>query len=180
MSNDAIAPAALKGFDQPVGAWRVLRERTIASRFEALRAASGTPLIGRDEEMELLVRRWQQIKAGEGRVVLIAGEPGIGKSRLTAALEDKLKSEAHLCIRYFCQSHTQGSALQPIIAQLQHVADFRPNDTVLERPAKLQKLLSVDAGGTDVEPFLELMGLTEGQAPAVADRSASAVGSLPL
>jgi predicted ATPase len=166
---DAIAPAALKGFDEPVGAWRVLRERTVASRFEALRSANRTPLVGRDEEMELLVRRWQQIKAGEGRVVLIAGEPGIGKSRLTAALEDKLKSEAHLCMRYFCQPHTQGSALQPIIAQLQHVADFRPNDTASERRAKLQKLLSVDTGGTDVEPFVELMGLTEGQAAAVTD-----------
>ena len=168
---EVIAPAALKGFQEPVGAWRVLRERTIASRFEALRAASQTPLIGRDEEMELLLRRWQQIKAGEGRVVLLAGEPGIGKSRLTAALEDKLKNEAHVCLRYFCQPHTQGSALQPILAQLQHVAGFRPNDTAAERRVKLQSLLAADAGtaGADVELFAELMGLAEGRSTEVTD-----------
>jgi len=168
---EVIAPAALKGFQEPVGAWRVLRERTIASRFEALRAASRTPLIGRDEEIELLRRRWQQIKAGEGRVVLLAGEPGIGKSRLTAALEDELKNEAHVCLRYFCQPHHQGSALQPILAQLQHVAGFRQNDTPAERRAKLQNLLAADAGtaGADVELFAELMGLAEGRSAEVTD-----------
>ncbi len=79
----AIEPAKLKGFEEPISAWRVLRERTVASRFEAFRAATQTPLVGREEEIELLRRRWQQIKEGEGRVVLLAGEPGIGKSRLT-------------------------------------------------------------------------------------------------
>jgi class 3 adenylate cyclase len=168
---DAIPPAALKGFQEPVGAWRVLRERTIASRFEALRAASRTPMIGRDEEMELLARRWQQIKAGEGRVVLLAGEPGIGKSRLTAALEDDLKPEAHVCLRYFCQPHHQGSALQPILAQLQHAAGFKPNDTVAERRAKLQNLLARDAanGGADVELFAELLGLAENRSGEAVD-----------
>jgi class 3 adenylate cyclase/predicted ATPase len=168
---DAIPPAALKGFQEPVGAWRVLRERTIASRFEALRAASRTPMIGRDEEMELLARRWQQIKAGEGRVVLLAGEPGIGKSRLTAALEDDLKPEAHVCLRYFCQPHHQGSALQPILAQLQHAAGFKPNDTVAERRAKLQNLLARDAanGGADVELFAELLGLAESRSGEAVD-----------
>ena len=168
---EVIAPAALKGFQEPVGAWRVLRERTIASRFEALRASSRTPLIGREEEMELLRRRWQQIKAGEGRVVLLAGEPGIGKSRLTAALEDELKNEAHVCLRYFCQPHHQGSALQPILAQLQHVAGFRPNDTPPERRVKLQNLLAAGAGraGADIELFAELMGLAEGRSAEVTD-----------
>jgi len=168
---EAIPPAALKGFQEPISAWRVLRERTIASRFEALRTASRTPLIGREEDMELLLRRWQQIKGGEGRVVLLAGEPGIGKSRLTAALEDKLKDEAHVCLRYFCQPHHQGSALQPILAQLQHVAGFRPNDTPPERRAKLQNLLATDAGGAaaDVELFAELMGLAEGRSAEVTD-----------
>jgi class 3 adenylate cyclase len=98
---EAIAPAQLKGFQDPISAWRVLRERTIASRFEALRAAGRTPLVGREEEMELLARRWQQLKNSEGRVVLLAGEPGIGKSRLTAALEDHIKHDAHVCLRRF-------------------------------------------------------------------------------
>ena len=125
---EAIAPAQLKGFQDPIGAWRVLRERTVASRFEAFRAATQTPLVGRDEEMELLLRRWEQIKNGEGRVVLLAGEPGIGKSRLTAALEDQIKDDAHTCLRYFCQPHHQGSALQPVLAQLAHAAGFAHDD----------------------------------------------------
>ncbi len=158
---EAIEPTALKGFQEPIGAWRVLRERTIASRFEALRAASLTPLVGRQEEMELLMRRWQQIKDGEGRVVLLAGEPGIGKSRLTAALEDNINNEAHVCLRYFCQPHHQGSALQPILAQLQHAAGFDPDDTPTDKRAKLERLLRQDAAnsGADVETFAELLGL---------------------
>jgi class 3 adenylate cyclase/tetratricopeptide (TPR) repeat protein len=169
---DMIEPATLKGFAGPVTAWRVLRERTIASRFEALRAASLAPLIGRDEEMDLLQRRWLQIKNGEGRVVLIAGEPGIGKSRLTAALEDGLKDEQHLCLHYFCQPHHQGSALQPILAQLQHAAGFSHDDTPAARRVKLEKLLAArlaDGGGADVELLAELMGLGGKHAAEAAD-----------
>jgi class 3 adenylate cyclase/tetratricopeptide (TPR) repeat protein len=164
---EAIEPTALKGFAEPVGAWRVLRERTVASRFEALRAASLTPLIGREEEMELLVRRWAQIKDGEGRVILLSGEPGIGKSRLTAALEDDLKGDAHICLRYFCQPHHQGSALQPVLAQLAHVAGFDLDDPPAARRAKLEKLLAAAGTGTaDVEPFAELLGLSGNRAAA--------------
>ena len=170
-NTNAIEPTKLKGFQDPVSAWRVLRERTIASRFEALRAASQTPLVGREEEMELLRRRWQQIKDGEGRVVLLAGEPGIGKSRLTAALEDHIKDEAHICLRYFCQPHHQGSALQPILAQLQHAAGFTHDDTAAEKRAKLEKLLAPEAanGAAEVELFAELLGLAAVPSPA-ADR----------
>ena len=78
--------------------------------------------------MELLRRRWQQIKDGEGRVVLVAGEPGIGKSRLTAAMEDDLKDQPHTCVRYFCQPQHQGSALHPVLGQLQHAAGFSRDD----------------------------------------------------
>ena len=168
---EAIAPATLKGFEAPVNAWRVIRERTVASRFEALRAANRTPLIGREEEMDLLLRRWQQIKGGEGRVVLLAGEPGIGKSRLTAALEDSLKGQAHLRLRYFCQPHHQGSALQPILGQLQHAAHFAPADTHAERRAKLEAILTPETGiaAADVGLFVELLGLADGGAPDAAD-----------
>ena len=111
-----------------------------------------TPLVGREEEMDLLQRRWAQIKDGEGRVVLLAGEPGIGKSRLTAALEDSLKDEPHLCLRYFCQPHHQGSALQPVIAQFQHAADFAPNDTPADKRAKIEKLLAATGGAGERGP----------------------------
>src|SRR5580704_361219 len=167
---EAIAPAALKGFAEPVTIWRVLRERTIASRFEALRAEARTPLVGRQEEMELLQRRWAQIKEGEGRVVLLAGEPGIGKSRLTAALEDNLKDETHICLRYFCQPHHQGSVLQPVIAQFQHAADFAPNDSRADKRAKIEALLAALPGeDTDLAPILELLGLSDEGLDGVSD-----------
>ena len=161
---EAVEPAQLKGFSEPVGAWRVLRERTIASRFEALRAATLTPLVGRGEEMELLLRRWQQLRDGEGRVVLLAGEPGIGKSRLTSALEDNLKQDAHVCLRYFCQPHHQGSALQPILAQLQHAAGFSHDETQAGKRAKLEAVLTQAAGPGDaqVDLFAEMLGLEDG------------------
>jgi class 3 adenylate cyclase/tetratricopeptide (TPR) repeat protein len=163
----AIEPAALKGFAEPVSAWRVVRERTIASRFEALRAASLTPLIGREEELELLTRRWAQIKDGEGRVILLSGEPGIGKSRLTAALENDLKGDTHICLRYFCQPHHQGSALQPVLAQLAHAAGFDFDDPPAARRAKLEKLLGLS--GAALEPFAELLGIANGKAEGAMD-----------
>jgi class 3 adenylate cyclase/predicted ATPase len=168
---EAIEPTALKGFAEPVTAWRVLRERAITSRFEALRTASLTPLVGREEEIELLTRRWQQIKSGEGRVVLIAGEAGIGKSRLIAALEERLKDEAHACLHYFCQPHHQGSALQPIVTQLQHVAGFAANDTPAEKRQKLDALVTHEAekGAEVADLFAELLGLAKGPATEIAE-----------
>ncbi len=167
---ETIEPAQFKGFAEPVSAFRVVRERTMASRFEALRAASVTPLVGREEEIELLQRRWQQIKSGEGRVVLLVGEAGIGKSRLTTALEEGLKDEAHVRLRYFCEAHHQGSALQPIVGQLQHAAGFARDDTPADKRAKLEKLLAAGDGGADIEPIAELLGLPVGQAADPADR----------
>ena len=105
---EAIDPGQLKGFDGPVAVWRVLREQSMQSRLDALQAANQTPLVGREEELELLLRRWQQAKGGEGRVVLLSGEPGIGKSRLTQALLDQLAGEHPTVLRYFCLPHTQG------------------------------------------------------------------------
>ena len=108
-----LGPQALAGFAEPQRAWRVMGESGVLSRFEALRSAE-TPLVGREEEIELLIRRWQQAKSGEGRVVLISGEPGIGKSRLTAALSEHIESEPHTRLRYFCSPHHQDSALYPV------------------------------------------------------------------
>jgi class 3 adenylate cyclase len=113
----------LKGFAEPLQAYQVLRPSTMESRFEALRSEA-TPLIGRDEELDLLLRRWQQAKTGEGRVVLVSGEPGIGKSRLTAALSQRLQEEPHTRLRYFCSPYHQDSALYPFIVQLERAAGF--------------------------------------------------------
>jgi predicted ATPase len=98
----------------PVRAFRVLGESRVGSRFEALRSGE-SPLVGRDEELELLQRRWEQAKAGTGRVVLISAEPGIGKSRLAEAFRENLAGEPHTRLRYFCSPHHQDSALYPFI-----------------------------------------------------------------
>jgi class 3 adenylate cyclase len=118
-----LGPQPLAGFVESQRAWRIIGESGVLSRFEALRSEA-TPLVGRDEELELLLRRWQQAKTGEGRVVLVSGEPGIGKSRLTAALSQSIQSDQHTRLRYFCSPHHQDSALYPFITQLERAAAF--------------------------------------------------------
>ncbi|HZL36765.1 MAG TPA: adenylate/guanylate cyclase domain-containing protein [Tepidisphaeraceae bacterium] len=159
---ESVDPGQLKGFDGPVAAWRVLRERSMQSRFEALSAANQAPLVGRVEEFELLLRRWAQIKDGAGRVVLISGEPGIGKSRLTGALTDKLSAEHPVCLRYFCLPHHQGSALQPVVAQLSYAAGFGRDDTPAIKRDKIEKILARgnDATAATVAAFFDLLGLS--------------------
>jgi class 3 adenylate cyclase len=136
---------SLKGFAENVPAWQVLGAGAAESRFEALRATT-TPLIGRDEEIDLLMRRWEQARHGEGRVVLISGEPGIGKSRIAQTVVERITTEPHTRLRYFCSPHHQDSALHPSIAQLERAADFRREDTADQR---LEKLEAVLAQGTN-------------------------------
>jgi class 3 adenylate cyclase len=115
----------LKGIEGPAHAWAALRASSVESRFEALRTTT-TPLVGRDEEMELLMRRWAQAKAGDGCVVLISGEPGIGKSRIAEAMQERLGAEPHTRLRFFCSPYHQDSGLYPAIAQLERAARTRP------------------------------------------------------
>ncbi len=122
-------------------AYAALRPSTVESRFEALRTAA-TPLVGRDEEMALLTRRWDQAKSGEGQIVLISGEPGIGKSRLAQTMVDRLAGEPHIRLRFFCSPHHQDSALYPVIAHLERGAGFRRDDTAEQRLDKLEALLA--------------------------------------
>jgi predicted ATPase len=116
-----------------------LRQSGAESRFEALRATA-TPLVGRDEDLALLQRRWLQAKSGEGCVVLVSGEPGIGKSRLAQTLIDRL--EPHTRLRLFCSPHHQDSALYPTITQVERAAGFRREDTADERLDKLEAVLA--------------------------------------
>jgi AAA ATPase domain/Adenylate and Guanylate cyclase catalytic domain len=127
----------VKGIAAPVPAWQVLRPSGVESRFEALRGSALTRLVGRDEEIDLLLRRWARAKAGDGQVVLVSGEPGIGKSRITAALEERLHAEPHLRLRYFCSPYYQDSALYPFIDQLSRASGFARDDPPAARLEKL-------------------------------------------
>jgi hypothetical protein len=130
-----LGPKDLKGIAKPTRAWAVLRASTVESRFEALHATGLTALVGREEEIELLFRRWLTAKTGEGQVVLLSGEAGIGKSRLTAALLERLATEPHTRLRYFCSPQHTDSALYPIIGQIERAAGFAHDDTPQARLA---------------------------------------------
>src|SRR6516164_4675828 len=132
----------LKGLADPIQAWQVLAASAVQSRFEAQHETSLIPLVGREEEQELLLRRWNQALRGEGRVVLLTGEPGVGKSRLIAALQERLQSQAHVRIRYFCSPQHTESALYPVINQLERAAQFERGDEPAQKLNKLQDLLA--------------------------------------
>jgi len=150
---------SLAGFDQPQRVWRVIGESGVLSRFEALRSEA-TPLVGRDEELDLLLRRWQQAKAGEGRVVLLSGEPGIGKSRLAAALSQRIEREPHTRLRYFCSPHHQDSALHPFITQLERAGGFTRDDTADQKLNKLRELLAPGVpNDTEIALLADLLSL---------------------
>jgi predicted ATPase len=131
----------LKGIVGPVRAWAALRPSSVESRFEAMHGSGLTELVGREEELELLLRRWSKAKAGEGQVVLLSGEPGIGKSRLTAALLERIAVELHTRLRYFCSPQHTDSALYPIISQMERAAGFAHDDTAQAKLDKLDALL---------------------------------------
>ncbi len=137
-----LGAVALKGFAETVPAWQALGASAAESRFEALRATT-TPLVGRGEEIDLLLRRWEQAKAGDGCVVLVTGEPGIGKSRIAQTLLERLSGEPHTRLRYFCSPHHQDNALYPSITQLERAAGFRRNDTDEQRLARLEAVLAL-------------------------------------
>ena len=144
----------LKGLGVPVMAARVVRGSAAESRFEALHGRDLTPLVGRDEELALLQRRWQRAKAGEGRVVVLIGEPGIGKSRLAQAMLEQPAGEPHTRLRYFCSPHHQASALHPFITQLEHAAGFSREDMPEARLAKLEALLARSNAGAEEIGFI--------------------------
>jgi len=150
----------LKGFDQPLQAWRVIRPSAVQSRFEAQHEEALTPLVGREEELELLLRRWRQATAGDGRVVILTGEPGIGKSRLSAALQERLRSEPCALVHYYCSSQHLESPLFPVINYLERVAGFERSDPGPQKFAKLEALLlQSGANGEVVALIADMMSV---------------------
>jgi class 3 adenylate cyclase len=150
----------VKGIAGAVPAWQVRGPSTVSSRFEALRGSALSPLIGRDEEIDLSLRRWARAKAGDGQVVLISGEPGIGKSRITTALEERLRAEPYLRLGYFCSPYHQDSPLFPFIDQLSRAAGFARDDPPAVRLEKLEALLvRAEPPDEDVALLTDLMSL---------------------
>jgi class 3 adenylate cyclase/predicted ATPase len=159
-----LGAAELQGIAEPVEACQVLSESGVASRFEALRSRR-TRLIGREEEVDLLTRRWQQARQGEGRVVLVTGEPGIGKSRLVYAVQERLGSKPQASLACFCSPHNRDTALHPFSAQLLRAANIERSDSAEMRLEKLEALLtpSTDNLTRDLPLFAALLSIPGGQ-----------------
>jgi class 3 adenylate cyclase/predicted ATPase len=150
----------VKGITSPISAWQVLRPNVVTSRFEALHGSTLTRLVGRDEEIDLLLRRWALARGGNGQVVLVSGEPGIGKSRIVAELQERLRNEPHFHLQYFCSPYHQDSALFPFVDQLGRAGGFARDDSPDVKFDKLKALLTLATpDGEDVALFAELLSL---------------------
>jgi predicted ATPase/class 3 adenylate cyclase len=137
-----LEPEKIRGWSEAIQFYQVLEAKRIESRFEAAHEMRVPQLVGREEEVDLLLRRWKQAKTGEGRVVMLTGEPGIGKSQITLTIDKKLQSEPHTTLRYYCSPHFVNSALHPVAAQLEWVAGFERGDSPVKRLAKLEDSLA--------------------------------------
>jgi len=159
----------LKGVGEATRAWAALRASSVASRFEALHPSGLTALVGREEETELLLRRWSRAKNGEGQVLLISGEAGIGKSRLTADLLESLAPESHTRLRYFCSPQHTDSAFYSIIGQMERAAGLLHDDTSQQKLDKLHALLAQTSTSIEDAALLaEMLSLSnDGRYPAL-------------
>ncbi len=155
MAGNLFECRALTAADgMPVEAFQVLGEATAETRFDALHASSLTPLVGRTEEIVLLSNRWHRARAGTGNVVLLSGEPGIGKSRLVRELRSRLADTAHMPLIYFCAPHQRDSPHHPFIRHLEHAAGFARGDGAAARLGKLKALLANNDSDPEVLTLL--------------------------
>jgi class 3 adenylate cyclase/predicted ATPase len=164
-----LGPKDLKGIAWPVRAWAALRASSVESRFDALHTTGLTALVGREEEFEFLLRRWSQAKAGQGQVVQMSGEAGIGKSRLTAALLERVAGESHTRLRYFCSPQHTDSALHPIIGQMERAAALAYDDKPQAKLDKLDAVLAqTSTSPEDTALLAEMLSLpNDGRYPAL-------------
>jgi class 3 adenylate cyclase/predicted ATPase len=139
----------LKGWPEPIRVWHVIGASGVKSRFEARHKTKLPPLLGREAEMELLLSKWQDAGRNDGRIAILSGEPGIGKSHIALALDERLQNEPHITLRYFCSMHHTNTALFPIVGQLEHAAGFERNDTPAVKLAKLEALLARSTADPD-------------------------------
>jgi class 3 adenylate cyclase/predicted ATPase len=165
---EGLEPRELKGIGS-VRAWVVLRPGRVDGRFEALHGASLSALVGRQEEIELLLRRWRRAQAGEGQVVLLSGEAGIGKSRLLVGLIERIASEPQTRLHYFCSPQQTDSTFYPIIRQFEHAAEFGHGDAAGARLDRLDTVLARTETSTEDSALIaELLLLpNDGRHPAL-------------
>jgi predicted ATPase/class 3 adenylate cyclase len=155
----------LKGFGEPVRAWAVVGAGVAESRFEALHGRHLMPLVGREEELQLLLARWRRAADGEGQVVLLSGEPGIGKSRIVQALREQLAGQRYTPLSHYCSPYHTASALHPVVGLLERAAGLTRDDSTDVRLDKLEALL---AQGTErlaeaVPLIADVLGLVAGE-----------------
>jgi class 3 adenylate cyclase len=167
-----LGPVEVKGLAAPVSAWHVLRPSVVASRFEALRGSALTRLVGRDEEIDLLLRRWARAKGGDGQIVLLSGEAGIGKSRIIAMLNERLDAEPAIRVWYFCSPYHQDSALFPFVDQISRAAGFARDDPPAIKLVKLETLTTRNAqSDQDVALLADLLSLPVPEPRALSEFS---------
>jgi class 3 adenylate cyclase len=158
----------VKGFPEPIKAWQVMGASAVESRFEALRHHARIPLLGREADLHVLLECWAAAKTGRGRVVLLSGEPGIGKSSIAADLLTRLSGQAFTPLRFFCSSNHVDSALHPLLARIERIADLKRDDSPDRKLEKLATMLASTSGKPDDFPLLaDLLSIPKGRFPAL-------------
>ncbi len=188
----------LKGIPMPVEVWGVKGKKATASRFDAAHSRALTPMVGRDRELALIDACWQRASEGNGQVVLIRGEPGIGKSRITQFFRDSLKGRRHQCLQYQCSPYHANSALHPVIAHIEQAAKFSADDSDEQKCAKLDalfrfsdverntglpligSLLSIPCGNLDPNSMAEPSRQREKTMSVLLSRLPALAGKAPL